>query len=752
MAELKGKRVDFTPLHLELKEFYGEQDFKARDFNEFCSNELEKRVNDDMSSFTQKGIQYETIAELCPVALFKNSSFYYEIGTMSSLCNGHGENASTAKVQGLVHPGGWVYRRNKHLFIDVDPVLYKKSRSEFYEWSADYGDPRFHKAFNMEPALTKGLKGVYEDVKSRITDECTEKERDFLENMCKGLLAMKTISEKFSKRAKEMLKTATDEAEIKRLERIAEAAARTPWEVPQNFWEALNAVFFLDKVMGGLEGVAIETMGRLDCLLNPFYEKDIENGVITREKAYDLIAEFLLTWDAHHNHERNIGMITQEGATYTLGGCDKEGNPVFNEMTKMFLEATSEHKIINPKIMCRYSASSPKEYIDLLNHDVLRGTSTIQYQNDDAFIPALLKIGVELPDANNYHLLGCWEPAIENATNEHCTYMYLLKIFERSIYNDSTHEEIKILPIEDAKSFEEVYDITIQNFRTVLEYKFNATYKGRAVWEQVDPLMLVSSAMSSCLDKKKDCTGGGAKYQIDDQIFAGVPNVVDSLLVIKELCFDKKVCTLKELLSAVKNNWEGAEDLRKQALGCSFWGDEKEVSGKMMGSLVHDLYEICDTLPCLYDGKVAVGFMLFLEVFREAKHLRATPDGRRNFEHFARGLTPSGLHQINSPTSLINSLKYVDSSEVAGNSAINLTLPFTPAHKDVFSAFVKTTADSAAEAVQINCVTKETLLDARKHPENYCDLVIRVCGYSARFVTLDERIQDDIISRNFYTI
>lgn len=752
MAELKGTRIDFTPLHNELKEFYGEQDFKAYDFNKLCSEELEKRVTDDMSSYEQKGIQYETIAELCNPVIFKNSSFYYEIATMSALCNGHGENASAAKISGLIHPGGWVYRRNKHLFIDIDPVLYKKSRSEFYEWSADYGDPRFHKAFNMEPVLKKGIKGIYEDVRSRITEDCTEKEKDFFENMCKGLLAIKTISEKFSKRAAEMIPDATDEAERKRLERIAEAAARTPWEAPQNFWEALNTVFFLDKALGGLDGVAIETMGRLDWLLNPFYEKDIEKGVLTREEAYDLVAEFLLSWDAHHNHETNIGMITQEGATYTLGGCDKEGKVVFNEMTKIFLEATSEHKIINPKIMCRYSANSPKEYIDLLNHDVLRGTSTIQYQNDDAFIPALLKIGVELPDANNYHLLGCWEPAIENATNEHCTYMYLLKILERSIYDDYQHEELKITPITNAKSFEEVYDITIANFRRVLEYKFNATYKGRSVWEQVDPLLIVSSAMSSCLDKKKDCTGGGAKYQIDDQIFAGVPNVVDSLLVIKELCFDKKICTLDELLSAVKNNWEGAEDLRRLALRCSFWGDEKEESGKMMGNLVHDLYEICDTLPCLYGGKVAIGFMLFLEVFREAEHLRATPDGRRNFEHFARGLTPTALHHIDSPTSLVNSLKYIDSSEVAANSAINFTLPFTPEHADTFAAFVKTTADSATEALQINCVTKETLLDAQKHPENYRDLVIRVCGYSAKFVALDERLQADIISRNFYSL
>lgn len=433
-----------------------------------------------------------------------------------------------------------------------------------------------------------------------------------------------------------------------------------------------------------------------------------------------------------------------------MGGCDEEGKPVFNDLTKMFLKATKEYKLLFPKIKCRYSQNSPAEYLDLINEDILGGRTVLLYQNDDAYIPSLLRMGISLKDARNYCLLGCWEPVIPEATNEHCGYVNLLKILELSVYGDWEHEEIKLQSIKNGIDFEEVYRIVLKNMDTVLSHKCQAAYQGRGIWKEVDPMLLVSSSYESCMQKKRDYTAGGMKYQIDELVCAGVVNVVDSLLVIKELCFDKKEYTLKELVDGVKQNWLGCEDMRRKALACSFWGDEKEESWSMLSRICQDIYEIADRQPALYDGRVTVGFMLYLEMQSWAKELRATPDGRRTGDYFERGLAPSRLHSVASITSVINCLRHIDSSQIAANSVLNMTLPMRKEHLTVLRDFMRVAAGSGLQALQLNCVSKEELLEARKNPEKFRDLVVRVCGYSAKFVSLSDEIQEEFLTRNFF--
>ena len=229
----------------------------------------------------------------------------------------------------------------------------------------------------------------------------------------------------------------------------------------------------------------------------------------------------------------------------------------------------------------------------------------------------------------------------------------------------------------------------------------------------------------------------------------GFPNIIDSLMAIKTLCFDKKKYTLAELLKAVRNNWEGCEEMRNDAIHCHGWGDGSEESCNMAKRFNTDLYNMLSELTGEYGGKINLGHLTYTEIRFWGEKTLATPDGRYNGEYFAQGLTPSRLKKIPFVTDVINSMAALDRTELAGDNVINIILPGTTS-LDNCEAFLRTAADSAVESLQLNCVSKETLLDAQKHPEKYPDLIVRVCGFSAKFTSLSPEWQKEVISRNFY--
>lgn len=740
--------MKYTALRKELRAFYDALEEKAYRFNEVCSAILEKSVTEDMPAARQKAILYEVIAQEAEPAVFRNSSFYYEPATMSATTQGEGENSRAPLAE--LHPGGWLYRRNRHKFVDADPVLFENSRVPFYSWCGEYGDFRYHFTFNIKPVLSSGLRSLYEKAEAALQTPCTDQERIYLESTLSGLLSMKKLIEKFAAAADKALLSAESDEEKTRLSRISKTARRVPWEAPATFYEALNTIALIGKLIGAMEGVNNTDMGRLDLLLLPFYENDLKEGRITPEEAQDLITEFLLLWECHFDMDKkHEGTHNFETMVYTLGGCDESGAPVFNDLTQMFLRAHQAEKLIFPKRKCRYSDASPKEYLDMVNSEILSGSTTVLYLNDNALIPAFEKLGFPTEIARDYTVLGCWEPVLAGATNEHCGYVNLIKILESSVYKDWVHPEIFLSPLDGAKDFEEVYSLTLQNLLTVLRHKCHAAYEGRKIWPEVDPMLLISSALDDCIETKRDYTAGGARYKVDELVCAGLVNVVNSLLVIRELVFEKKEVSLETLLGAVRANWKNAEGLRQEALKCRFWGDESEESGKLMARILHDLYEGTRDFPVLYGGRISLGYMLYLELYNWAKSLRATPDGRHTGDFFERGLTPSILHKIKSVTSVVNSMRYVDPSEIGADSVVNVTLSLKSRDADAFEAFMRASALTGIQAFQVNCVTREELLAARETPEKFRDLVVRVCGYSAKFVTLSDEVQDEFLQRNF---
>lgn len=736
-----------------IKYYWNKADERAEVFCDKCLAELDSKYNQGMSIFSMKRMQYRVITDNIDPVLFFNSPFYYETGTLAAQCDG------ARDFRGHRSAAGWVYWKNKHLFEDQDPDLWqlvrRQKKEKMYLICGPYNDVSQHFCFNYRPILKDGLKGIYDYATAQLND-ATEEEKDFLMSVCEGMLCLKRIAEKFAEKAEKMADNASSTLQRDYLERIANTAKRVPWEAPKTFYEALNTYAFLRKAIGSLEGIGFSSFGRIDMDLYPFYRKDIDEGKLTTEEAYELISQFLVTFDCHYDHDMKFEGYSDHELenTYVLGGCDYEGKPLCNDLTLMFLRATREEKVIYPKIKLRYSSESPKEMLDEANTDLIKGTSVIMYQNDEACIPAVVKSGRTFKEACDYLIFGCW--GINGNGNEKYddgSYVNVVKPLELSVHRD--FEKMKEIgmyfdPIDNAQTFEEVYNITKENLRVLLTERSRITRAGGNIWSKVDVLPLFSSTLESCIEKRKDFTQGGAKYRDDRNEMFSFPTVVDSLLAIKELCFDTKKYTLSEYLNAVRNNWQDNEEMRIDATACHGWGDGSEESSQMGARLNIDLNKIVSGLKGTYGGKIVLGYLGYTEVRWWGEVTRATPDGRKNGDYLTQGLSPSRLNKISSATSVINNFRAIDSTMIAGNSVVNLILPSSKMCLDICEAFLRAAAKSSMQSLQLNCVSKETLLDAQKHPEKYPDLIVRVTGFSAKFTSLSPEWQNEFITRNFY--
>ena len=420
----------------------------------------------------------------------------------------------------------------------------------------------------------------------------------------------------------------------------------------------------------------------------------------------------------------------------------------------MFLRATREESIIFPKVKLRYSSESPKEMFDEANKLLLNGTSVVLYQNDEASIPALHNIGRTLDEARDYIVFGCWGMDIHGyEKHDDGSYINVVKTLELAVHRDFEKMEqigMRFEPLDDAKSFEELYAIVRDNIFVLLKERSRVTQAGGNVWEKVDVLPLYSSTMNDCIKNRRDYTQGGARYRDDrNEIFA-FGNVVDALVAMKTLCFDTQKYTLKEYLEAVRNNWAGCEDMRTDAINCHGWGDGRKDSTEIGARLHKDMTAYALTLKGTYGGKIYLGYLGYTEIRWWGAVTRATPDGRYDGDYLSQGLSPSRLTRIPHSTDVVRSMAAIDHSLMAGNSVVNIILPSAKMTLDSCEAFLRATAKSAIQSLQLNCTSKETLLDAQKHPEKYPDLVVRVAGFSAKFTSLSPEWQDEFISRNFY--
>ena len=746
--------MNYQDLRDELYPYYLTGDAeRAKNFAERCFKIMDERYVEGMSVTAQKLLQYDVICEEFEPKIFFSSPYFFETGTLVSLSDG----SHNAKSCGFIQANGWVFKRNRHLFEEFDPELFKRRNVHheelLYLICGEYNDTNQHFNYDNRPIIKGGLKSIYERAEAALENARDEEGREFLLAVMHGMLSLRRMAEKYAARAEALLPECPEKYK-KNLKLIADTAKRVPWEAPKTLYEALAALAFLRTAFGALEGAGPNTFGRLDKDLIHLYNSDIENGVATKEEEYELIRQFLLIWDCHYTHDMKMVSYADHELenTYTIGGCDENGNPIYNELTKMLLLATAEDTIIFPKIKCRIAKNSPREYLELISAPILKGTSTVLLANDESIISALVRGGRPIDEARDYFVSGCWGITTFQEKYDHGNYLNLLKPFEMAIHNltDKIKRiDIDIKTFDGTESFDELYRKVLQNSKNLLEARIDITRRGGHVFENVNRYPIYSATLEGCLEKQRDFTMDGAKYRDDHFLIFGLPNIVDSLMAIKTIVFDKKICTLGEYLDAVRGNWAGHEDLRQMALSCSGFGDGKEESSALANRFNSDLYEIYSSMEGGYGGRAHMGHLTYTEIRWWGEKTLATPDGRMSGDYFSQGLTPSRLKRIPHVTSVINSLAALDGSQMAAGSVLNIILPSgTPI--DACVSFLLTATETAMGMLQLNCTSRAELLDAQKHPENYPNLIVRVTGFSAKFTSLSPEWQAEVLSRNFY--
>jgi len=750
------KKQRYVAMIEELRAFYPEER------SEVCKSPLQAEnyramveqldtyadAHPEASAMELRRKSYEIIGNDFIPFIFKNSPFYFEAGI-------NGGWAQKAAI------GQWVRRKCDGKLKDLIPedarTLFNERRKQNYILCCGCFVDEIHHMPPMTAILTKGFCGILQEAELALSRCKTTEQREFILTAIEGLHAIHRIQLKFAEHARQMLKDKTLTCEQHRfMTLIAEHAERSPWQPPETFYEGLNAFWFIREILALVDGLAIFSIGHPDAMLIKLYEQDLAAGRITPDEAYDLICRYLLTADCHYNSFLEVKDHTtfhELEIPVTIGGCDEDGNEVYNDITRMILRAHRELDLVFPKVHCRFSAKSSPEYLQELSRDVIAGRCVHTLFSDDAHIPGLVKMGHSLADARRYVCSGCWSANVDSADDiDDANYCNIARILEATIYPEPEKEQavgISLERIDDAKTFPEVLDKVIGNIiRFLHDVLENYTQHGKAI-AKAAPKPVFSVCLEGCLDTLTDTSAGGSSYKPRYIVPHFLANIVDSLSAINDLCFERKVCTLPELLQAVRNNWKNAETLRQQVLASPHWGDNTQHSNELMRQVINALAVDFSSLRNERGGEYLIAMWGYREFRWWGEVLRALPDGRRDGEYLSQSFNPSHFRNQEEITTVLNALGNAP-LELLASANVNLTFDGTHTTTELLEHVFRVFAQKGLFDLQPNCFRREDLLDAQIHPERHANLIVKICGFSARFVALSPGWQQEILTRRAF--
>ena len=693
--------------------------------------------------------------------LFKTSPFYFELGCNGGWCN----NFKSV-------PGRHVNRicsrfyKEQNLIPDSAFALQRARQGQSLALCCGPFSDDMHHVPPFRAILAKGFGDVRAEVAAAL-EKCPKGDplgRKELETALVGFDTVHAIQLMFGEVAKRRLKD--DGApggrplpadERRNLERIAEAASRCPWEPPRTFFEGLNTLWFVREILGYVDGTDQFSLGRPDAWLIDLYRADLAAGRITVEEARELVGKFLMAADCHHDrtipvdsysdHEMEIPM--------SLGGCDADGKWVFNELTEMFLDAHVGCDCVFPKLHCRISANAPKAYLEKLGDMLMKGHAVFTLLNDDRYLKQYAGNGFSLEDARAYTGCGCWNGYIDSVMDvDGANYLSIMGIVERTVHRDPELEKklrLRIDSLDNAKSIEEVREILYRNtIRFCRDIMGEYTRWGGAN-AKVFPHPVYSMCLRGCIESRRDTMDCGVPSKARPKIITlgFIGNVVDSIAAINQICFVDRVCTVREYLDAVRSNWAGerGEELRRRAMAAPHWGDGSRFTTDELAWWMRSIRRDIDGCRSDQGGEYKLAIYTYREFMYWGAKMKATPDGRRDGDRLAQGFSPSEMKCKSDITTLMNAIGELP-HECLYASNVNLTFDRSAMNAELLAAVLRVFCEKGSHMIQPNCNSVEELLDAQKHPERHQNLIVRVCGFSAKFIYLSKRWQDEVIARH----
>ena len=598
-----------------------------------------------------------------------------------------------------------------------------------------------HMAIDYELILSVGINGIIEKIDGYIS-KCNDEAKLSFYNTCKSCLKVVIKhSENYAEKAAELAKNTKDAKRRKELEKISQICKKVPANPAESFYEAIQSVHFITYCIS-LNPLRWRCqqyqLGHPDRYLLPYYTRDIQNGVITKEYAQLL----LNCLGIQINNRVPSGL----SSGYMVGGRDENGNVVANELTLMCLQVIDDIRLVYPSVGLCYTDGMDDIYLKKACEILSHGCSHPAIFNDDIITKGLRCYGVPESEAHSYIHSTCVEITPVASSNA----------WVASPYTNMAQLLLDILD-KEYESYDELMNVYMDKLDAVIEKNFCEQCRIREMRCENNTNPLLSCFVNDCLATGKDIEQGGARYNWIMPSFVGMANLVDSLYVLKKLVFEEKEFTITELKKILDDNFEGNELLRLRILNSvPKYGNDIDEVDMYFGLITEHIISECKKYCGLYQNA-----NLIPSVFCWVKHEQfgretgATPDGRKAGFPLGDGSGPCQGRELKGPTaSILSSTKWAH-HELLGGVAVNMKFSKKSlgVHSlDTMKSLIKTYIARGGFEIQINVIDKETLEKAIANPEEYRDLVVRIGGYSDYFVKLSSEMQSEVILRTEHSI
>ncbi len=562
---------------------------------------------------------------------------------------------------------------------------------------------------------------------------------------------------------------AEEESNSKRkseLEEMSEICRNVPAYAPQTFHEALQYYWFVHL------GVITEVNpwdsfnpGRLDQHLLPFYEKDIKEGRLTKERAKEILMSF---WVKFNNQPAppKMGVTAKESNTYTdfalinVGGVKPDGSDAVNELSYLILDVIEEMRILQPSSMAQISKRNPDKFIHIVLNITKTGFGQPSIFNTDAIIQELLRQGKSIEDARCGGASGCVETGAFGKEAYWLTgYFNLAKILEITLNNGIDPRSGKKIGIETGipdqfTSFDHLMDAYKKQLNHFIDVKLEGNNKIESIIMRNLPVPFLSLLIEDCIPNGRDYNAGGARYNTSYVQGVGVGTLTDSLTAIKYHVFDKENISLKSFIKMLADNFEGHEGFRYDLINKTpKYGNNDDYADSQSVRIFEMFYNAVNGRPTARGGVFRINLLPTTSHVYFGQVLTATPDGRKAGDPISEGISPVQGADRNGPTAVINTMAKLDHLRTGGTL---LNMKFAPQFFkgdkgiNTLTHLIRTYFRLDGHHIQFNVVNAETLRDAQKHPEKHGDLIVRVAGYSDYFNDLTTELQEEIIKRTEY--
>lgn len=577
----------------------------------------------------------------------------------------------------------------------------------------------FNLTADFGPTIRDGLDRRLEEIEARLARAQAEKDSEGISFLSNAALSVKAVLDLVDR-----YRAALPEGSVDWLEAVHRGAKTFP--------EALQVLRVLHYAMW-CEGEYHCGLGRLDQYLLPYYTDDLANGRLTTDETLEYIEEFFIA--CNRDSDLYIGVQQGDnGQSIMLGGVTRSGQDAFNDLSRLFMRACGELKLVDPKINLRVSKTTPIEIYEEGTKLTKEGLGFPQYANDDVVIPALVRWGYELEDARDYSVAACWEFLIPGCGLD-------IDNIDAVSFVGSLDAALRT-PCATYEEVEKAFFAEIQRRADALVEKYRHV--------EILPGPFVSVISTGCIDRARDICKG-AKYNNFGIHGTGIAVAVDSLASVRELVFERKLVTLAELVRLMDTDFAGRPDVLAAAKAAPKMGNADSRVDDIAKRLLAFWGHAFDGKRNDRGGIFRPGTGSAMYYIWHAREVPASADGRLRGEPLSANYAPSLDASVKGPISVIRSFTEPDLMPVCNGGPLTIEIHDSafafPDGVEKVAHLVKFFVDRGGHQMQINTINRETLLDAQAHPERHRHLIVRVWGWSGYFVELDKCFQDQIIKR-----